>query len=251
MAVSGRHGRSPWFDAAPVDAGGAANARIFGPDPRGGKSDACSMARFRTSVGRRSGASVLDWRKVTGGREANRGMGRWAGPKALGGFAAVAVLVLAGLDQLTGGEPLSGADFLLDVFDKALLIGVVLVIVHLSRDMRGLRAEQETIRGDLRAAVAAGEAWRELSRTHIEGLSAAIARQFDAWQLTAAEAEIAGLMLKGMSLREIAAARRTGDTTIRQQAAGIYRKSGLSGRAELSAYFLDSLSPLPALRAAE
>ena len=169
----------------------------------------------------------------------------------LGGFAVAAILLLAGLDQLTGDEPLSGADFLLDVLDKGLLVGTVLVIVMLSGEMRGLRAEQETIRGDLRAAIAAGEAWRELSRTHIEGLSAAIARQFDAWNLSAAEAEIAGLMLKGMSLREIAAARRTSDTTIRQQAASIYRKSGLSGRAELSAYFLDSLSPIPAPRAAE
>jgi DNA-binding CsgD family transcriptional regulator len=178
-------------------------------------------------------------------------MHRFAGRWFLGGFAVFAVVVLAGLDQLTGDEPLSAADFLLDVLDKGLLVGTVLVIVTLSGEMRGLKAEHETIRGDLRTAIAAGEAWRELSRTHIEGLSAAIARQFDAWKLSNAEAEIAGLMLKGMSLREIAAARRTSDTTIRQQAAGIYRKSGLSGRAELSAYFLDSLSPVPALRAAE
>ena len=35
---------------------------------------------------------------------------------------------------------------------------VVLVIVLLSDEMRGLRAEHETIRGDIRAAIAAGEA---------------------------------------------------------------------------------------------
>ncbi len=55
-----------------------------------------------------------------------------------------------------------------------------------------------------------------------------------------AEADIAGPMLKGLPLRDIAALRRTSETTIRQQAQAIYRKSGLSGRAELAAYFLNS-----------
>ena len=48
-------------------------------------------------------------------------------------------------------------------------------------------------------------------------------------------------MLKGVALRDIARLRQTSETTIRQQAQGVYRKSGLSGRAELAAYFLESL----------
>ena len=62
-----------------------------------------------------------------------------------------------------------------------------------------------------------------------------------AWALSPAEADIAGLMLKGASLRDIARLRHTSETTIRQQAQGIYRKSGLSGRSEVAAYFLESL----------
>ena len=73
------------------------------------------------------------------------------------------------------------------------------------------------------------------------GLETAIQRQFDDWGLTPAEAEIAGLMLKGLSLKDIAGLRRTSEATIRQQAQGVYRKSGLSNRAELSAYFLEDL----------
>ena len=42
-------------------------------------------------------------------------------------------------------------------------------------------------------------------------------------------------------MKEIALARDTSEATIRQQAQTVYQKSGLSGRAELSAYFLDSL----------
>ena len=56
-----------------------------------------------------------------------------------------------------------------------------------------------------------------------------------------AEADIAGLMLKGVPLGDIARLRRTSEVTIRQQAQSVYRKSGLSGRAELAAFFLESL----------
>ena len=53
-----------------------------------------------------------------------------------------------------------------------------------------------------------------------------------------------------MSLREIADLRRTADATIRQQAQSIYRKSGLGGRRELAAYFLESLFEAPRFPAA-
>ena len=70
---------------------------------------------------------------------------------------------------------------------------------------------------------------------HLRNLSGAISRQLMFGGLTPAEAEIAGLMLKGVALRDIARLRQTSETTIRQQAHGVYRKSGLSGRAELAA----------------
>ncbi len=79
------------------------------------------------------------------------------------------------------------------------------------------------------------------SRAELADLGAAIERQFEDWSLTPAEADIAGLMLKGVPLRDIAELRHTSGSTIRQQAQAIYRKSGLAGRAELAAYFLESL----------
>ena len=48
-------------------------------------------------------------------------------------------------------------------------------------------------------------------------------------------------MLKGLPLADIAVLRRTSEATIRQQAQGVYRKSGLANRAELAAYFLEDL----------
>jgi DNA-binding NarL/FixJ family response regulator len=41
------------------------------------------------------------------------------------------------------------------------------------------------------------------------------------------------LLLKGLSHKEAAATRATSETTIRQQALAIYRKSGLRNRSEL------------------
>jgi len=68
-----------------------------------------------------------------------------------------------------------------------------------------------------------------------------IQQQFAAWGLTAAEREVAMLMLKGLRHKEIASLRETSERTVRQQALTIYRKAGLDGRSDLVAFFLDGL----------
>lgn len=79
------------------------------------------------------------------------------------------------------------------------------------------------------------------ARVFMEGLSKAIDLQLSAWGLSEGERTTALLMLKGMSHKEIAAATKRSESTVRQHAVEIYRKSGLSGRAELSAFFLEDL----------
>lgn len=74
-----------------------------------------------------------------------------------------------------------------------------------------------------------------------QGVSAALTAQMEAWHLTPAEQDVGQLLLKGLSLREIAELRGTSERTIRQQASIIYKKSGLNSRSELSAYFLEDL----------
>jgi len=73
------------------------------------------------------------------------------------------------------------------------------------------------------------------------GMNAQIEREFDRWGLTSAERSVAHLTLKGLRLKDIARARNTSDRTVRQQAQAIYRKAGLDGRTDLSAYFLESV----------
>ena len=65
--------------------------------------------------------------------------------------------------------------------------------------------------------------------------------QLRVWSLTPAEREITLLLLKGYGHKEIAVLLERSERTVRQHAVAVYRKSGLSGRAELSAFFLEDL----------
>lgn len=56
------------------------------------------------------------------------------------------------------------------------------------------------------------------------------------------------LLLKGLSNKEIAAVRAASERTVREQARSIYSKTELTGRAALSAFFLeDLLAPIEGL----
>ncbi len=124
----------------------------------------------------------------------------------------------------------------------AALAGAITLVAHLLQTRRRARLLQ----GRLRQAEWQMERFREESRAHLEGLAVAIDRQLLRWSFSPAERDVALLLLKGLSLKEIAAARGTSERTVRQQALALYRKAGLSGRAELSAYFLeDLLVPAP------
>lgn len=85
------------------------------------------------------------------------------------------------------------------------------------------------------------EKWRAESRKYLEGLSSAIDEQLSKWGLTPAEKEVAFLLLKGLSLKDVANVRNTSEKTARVQSMAIYSKAGLSSRSELSAFFLEDL----------
>ena len=104
------------------------------------------------------------------------------------------------------------------------------------------RQLRRTRRG-LGEAVAEARQWRNENRELLQGLGAAIKEQFDRWKLSNAEAEVGLLLLKGLSHKEIAIVRGTGERTAKEQARALYRKSGLSGRSTLASFFLEDLLP--------
>ena len=68
-----------------------------------------------------------------------------------------------------------------------------------------------------------------------------IQAQFETWKLTASEKEVSLLLLKGLTLDEIARVRETKEKTVRQQASNVYKKAGIAGRHELVAFFFEDL----------
>lgn len=119
--------------------------------------------------------------------------------------------------------------------------------VRLRRRARALEHETEALAGRLEASAADAARWRAKARAHVDGLGAEIDRQLGRWGLSPAEKEVALLLLKGLSHKEVAEARGIGEATARQQARAVYKKAGLAGRADLAAFFLEELlAPRPA-----
>lgn len=68
-----------------------------------------------------------------------------------------------------------------------------------------------------------------------------LAERFDEWALTPAEKDVALFAIKGMSTVEIAGLRNTSEGTVKAQTNAIYRKAGVSGRAQLLSLFIEDL----------
>lgn len=114
-------------------------------------------------------------------------------------------------------------------------------LVAATRLARVVSAEARSLAGQLARTAAEAERWRSEARDLVLGLGRALDEQFDRWDLSPAEKEVALLLLKGLSHKEIAATRDVTEATARQQARGVYRKAGLTGRHDLAAFFLEDL----------
>lgn len=159
-------------------------------------------------------------------------------------FAAVAILATADLVADFGeGTTVAHVGFEgAVVLAGAVGLGVVLRrFARLRAAARGAAAELLELRDRLDRTRLEAESWRMEARDLLQGLGAAIERQLVRWELSPAERDIALLLLKGLSHREIAGLRGVGEATVRQQARAIYRKAGVEGRHDLAAFFLEGL----------
>lgn len=104
-----------------------------------------------------------------------------------------------------------------------LLLGGVLGAVALNQAVRARRHAEGSLRGVQLAF-----------RDHMEA-------KFVQWGLSPAERDVALYTIKGMSIQDISGLRNTSEGTVKAQSNAIYRKSGVSGRAQLLSLFLDDL----------
>ncbi len=166
-------------------------------------------------------------------------------------LAGIAFLLMNGLSLVEGmraGEQLDGVAILVEFVDTAIWIAVIAMVAFVAIEGRDLARQRAGLIEGLAKAKAEGDHWRQAAQVHVQGLGEAISAQFRTWRLTSSEADIAMLLLKGLSHKDIAAARATSEATVRQQSRAIYQKSGLGSRAELAAFFLDDLKPPAATR---
>lgn len=150
-----------------------------------------------------------------------------------------AIAIFIGLDLFTDKN--QGAAWWHLTFELTIAIAAIFGVFLLLLGAIRLRANLAIANVNISEQRAATEIWRARARTYIDGLSKAISTQLDDWKLSASEKEIAFMLLKGLSLREIALIRGTNEKTTRAQAISIYQKSNLNGRADLAAFFLEDL----------
>ncbi len=170
----------------------------------------------------------------------------WAGdgddPDRLFLLLAVALvsIVIGGTIDLVLDDPESWLSFHV-VFETLMIAGALVMATTLWLGWwRNARSVHE-LRRSLEAKKAERDAWKESAEVALEGLGRAIDEQFASWALTPAERDVALHLLKGYSHKAVAELTDRSPQTVRQHATAIYRKASVSGRAELSAFFLEDL----------
>lgn len=108
-----------------------------------------------------------------------------------------------------------------------LVLGVVFEVLVLMRLLRKQAQLQQAM------GVAAG------------ALNEVMQGYFGQWGLTPSEADVAGFTVKGFAIAEIAGFRGSSEATVKTHLNAIYRKAGVTGRAQLVSLLVEDLFRAP------
>ena len=128
------------------------------------------------------------------------------------------------------------------LYELGLILGGLAGAIWLWLNWKRAAESATALRRSLVERQAERDAWRERAAQALQGLGRAVVDAFRDWELTPAEREVAVLLLKGQSHKEIATATGRSERTVRQHAIAAYHKAGVGGRAELAAFFLGDLT---------
>lgn len=135
-------------------------------------------------------------------------------------FVGDVLLDLAGLDPDNNTALHNGVELVA-------VIALVLGIALMGREMRLILARQSHMADQL--DVASG-AFHDLLES-----------RFDDWALTPAERDVALMLIKGLSLAEIAELRQSAEGTVKAHCNKVYAKARVSGRTHLVSLFIEDL----------
>ena len=132
------------------------------------------------------------------------------------------------LSQVTGWKLLSALPWVLhEIFTLLTLVGLCVGMYFIVRSYRFNANNTRYLAKQLNAARGA--------------FQSGIDSYFEQWGLSEAEKDIALLTIKGMTISEIAEIRNTKQSTIKTQSSAIYKKAGVSSRAQLVSVLIEEL----------
>ena len=149
-------------------------------------------------------------------------------------------IIVGGTADLVMDKPSTWLSFHV-IFETLMIAGALVMATTLWLGWWRSAHSAASLRESLEAQRAERDAWKASAQTALDGLGRAIDAQFRTWHLTPTEREVALMLLKGYGHKEIAALTGRSERTVRQHAGVVYDKAGISGRAELAAYFLHDL----------
>jgi DNA-binding CsgD family transcriptional regulator len=122
------------------------------------------------------------------------------------------------------------------------ILSACTIMLRLLQEAKDSRKLVKEIKMELQRNQKETAEWRNETQALLKGLGASINNQFERWGLSPSEKEVGLFLLKGLSHKEVAYIRGVSEATARQQARAIYKKAGLNGRHDLSAFFLEELA---------
>ena len=132
------------------------------------------------------------------------------------------------LSEVTGWKFLSAIPWILhEIFTLMTLVGFCVGMYFIARSYRLAASNTRYLMKQLDAAKGA--------------FQSGIDEYFVEWGLSEAEKDIALLTIKGMTISEIAEIRNTKQSTIKTQSSAIYKKAGVSSRAQLVSLLIEEL----------
>lgn len=154
-------------------------------------------------------------------------------------FVLATVVVASGVDLAT--DLSHGADVGHIVKESIIVAISMAAIAWMLLGLRQQRLEITSLRQELENAKMSRVPPGKYVLEERKRLGDVVTRQFSEWGLTGSEVEVGWLLLKGLSLKEIALVRNTREKTVRQQASSIYKKAGVTGRHAFSAWFIEDI----------